>query len=59
MMDVGWTVFFQILNTLLWVGIIYFIFSLAIKLPKRIKINEEKIEKIEQLLDEIKKKIDN
>jgi len=54
----GLTFFFQLLNTALWIGIIYFIFNLAVKLPKRLKQSEEKIEKIEKVLEEINKKLD-
>jgi len=52
------TFFFQLLNTAIWIGIIYFIFNLAVKLPKRLKRNEEKIERIEKVLEEINKKLD-
>jgi len=52
------TFFFQLLNTAIWIGIIYFIFNLAAKLPKRLKRNEEKIERIEKVLEEINKKLD-
>jgi len=56
--DFNLTFFFQLLNAALWVGIIYFIFNLAVKLPKRLKQSEEKIEKIEKVLEEINKKLD-
>jgi len=52
------TFFFQLLNTVIWIGIIYFIFNLAVKLPKRLKKSEEKIERIENILEEINKKLD-
>ncbi len=52
------TFFFQLLNIALWIGIAYFIFSLVIKLPKRLKQSEEKIERIEIMLEEINKKLD-
>jgi len=52
------TFFFQLLNTVIWIEIIYFIFNLAVKLPKRLKKSEEKIESIEKVLEEINKKLD-
>ena len=51
------TFFFQLLNTAIWIGIIYFIFNLVLTLPKRIKRNEEKIDRIETILEEINKKL--
>ncbi len=52
------TFFFQLLNTAIWIGIIYFIFNLAVKLPKRLKQSEEKIERTEKLVEEINKKLE-
>jgi len=52
------TIIVQLLNTALWIGIIYLIFNLVIKLPKRIKRDEEKIDRIENLLEEINKRLD-
>lgn len=49
------TFFFQLLNTVIWIGIIYIIFNLAVKLPKRLKQSEDKIEKV---LEKINKKLD-
>lgn len=57
-MEFNLTLFFQLFNTAVWIGIIYFIFNLAIKLPKRIKKNEEKIERTEKLVREINKKLE-
>ncbi|MEW9121427.1 MAG: hypothetical protein AB2421_01865 [Thermotaleaceae bacterium] len=54
----NWTIIFQLLNTGLWIAIIYFVFKLAIKLPRRIKKSEEKIERMERMLEEICKKLD-
>ncbi|AOY76802.1 hypothetical protein [Clostridium formicaceticum] len=56
--EFSWTLLFQLFNTLVWVGIIYLIFYLVIKLPKRIKRHEEKIKRIESMLEEINKKLD-
>ncbi|SHK41733.1 hypothetical protein SAMN02745883_02005 [Caminicella sporogenes DSM 14501] len=46
------TIFVQFLNTVLLIGIIYFIFYILIKLPRCIKRNEDRIERIEKLLEE-------
>ena len=56
--EFNFTLIFQLLNTVLWIGIIYFIFNLFIKLPKGLKRNEEKIERIESILEEINRKLD-
>lgn len=56
--EINWNIIFQLLNTVLWIGIIYFIFNFAIKLPKRMKKSEERIEKIESILEEINRKLD-
>ncbi len=58
-MELYSTFIFQILNIALWIGIIYFVFNLFIKLPKRIKRNEEKIERTEKLVEEINKKLED
>ena len=51
------TLIVQLINSALWIGIIYFIFNLVLTLPKRIKRNEEKIDRIETILEEINKKL--
>ncbi len=56
--EFNWTMIFQLLNTVLWIGIIYFILKLMIKLPKRIKKNEDEIERIANILEETNKKLD-
>ncbi|SDK00246.1 hypothetical protein [Natronincola ferrireducens] len=53
--EFSWTLAFQLLNIAIWIGIIYLIFSLAVKLPKRIKKIEEKIERIESMIEKIYK----
>ncbi|WIF95918.1 hypothetical protein [Caminicella sporogenes] len=45
------TIFVQLLNTVLLIGIIYFIFYILIKLFRCIKRNEDRIKKIEKLLE--------
>ncbi|WP_192929747.1 hypothetical protein [Alkaliphilus serpentinus] len=57
MVEFGWTMFFQVINILLMIGLIYFVFYLVVKLPRRIKDNNERLEKIEKQLEEINKKI--
>lgn len=57
-LEISWTLFFQIMNTAIIGGIIFAIFYIVIKLPKRLKKNEERIERIEKALDEINRKID-
>jgi len=53
----SWTFAFQILNTLLYIGIIFFIYRLVVILPRRLKRNEERIEKIESMLEKIEDKL--
>ncbi|ABR48028.1 hypothetical protein Amet_1859 [Alkaliphilus metalliredigens QYMF] len=53
----GWSLLFTVANILIWVGIAYFIFSLVVKFPKRIKRIEEKIERMEDMLEDISKKL--
>ena len=59
MVQLSWTVIFQIINSLLLIGIIYLFYFLIIKLPKRNKIYDERINKIEHLVGDINKKIKN
>ena len=53
----SWTIIFQLLNTVLWIGIIYIMYFFVFKLPKRIKITEEKIDKIESMIQRIENKL--
>lgn len=54
-----WTIIFQILNTVLIIGIIYLVFYLVFKLPKHMKAKEQKIDRIEKTMNEINKKLEN
>ena len=54
---VNLTFLFQLVNTALWVGIIYLIYNLVVKLPKRLKQNEEKLDRIEKRLEDISREL--
>ena len=49
------TLLFQLFNVALLIGIIYFVYTLAVKLPKRLKQNEDKLDRIEKGLEDINK----
>ena len=49
------TFLFQLFNVALLIGIIYFVYTLAVKLPKRLKQNEDKLDRIEKGLEDINK----
>lgn len=50
------TLLFQLFNVALLIGIIYFVYTLAVKLPKRLKQNEDKLDRIEKGLEDINRK---
>ena len=54
----SWTLFFQFINITIIIGIVLAIFYIIIKLPKQLKKNEQRLEKIENTLNEINRKID-
>ncbi len=56
--EMGWTVVFQLMNTVLIIGIIYIVFYLIFMLPKQMKINAKKLEQMEVMLDKINEKLD-
>ncbi|TCO79342.1 hypothetical protein [Marinisporobacter balticus] len=58
-LELSWTITFQIMNTALIIGIIFFVFYLLVKLPKHMKEKEQKIDRIEKTMHEINKKLDN
>ncbi|MDW7670487.1 MAG: hypothetical protein SCK57_03195 [Bacillota bacterium] len=51
------TFLFQLFNVALLIGIIYFVYTLAVKLPKRLKQNEDKLDRIEKELEDINRKL--
>ena len=51
------TLLFQLFNVALLIGIIYFVYTLAVKLPKRLKQNEDKLDRIEKGLEDINRKL--
>ncbi len=53
--ELNWTFIWQLFNTILWIGVIYLIFKVVIKIPKRIKENEARIDKLEKEIEEMKK----
>lgn len=57
MISFDWTFIFMILNITLLLGIIYLVFFLIVKLPKRKSNYEKRLEKVEKLLEEINNKL--
>ncbi len=55
--EIGWTFIFQLINTLVLVGVIFMIYNFLVKVPRRIKKNDEKILEIERKLDDILRQI--
>lgn len=47
----------QLVNTILWIGILYFVFCAIFKLPKKIKRMSQRIINIEEDLKSIKDKL--
>ncbi|MCT4595694.1 MAG: hypothetical protein N4A57_15710 [Anaeromicrobium sp.] len=58
MIEIGWTALFQIINFLIIIGIGLAIYNVLVKLPKRLRANEEKIKRIENTMEEILRKIE-
>jgi len=56
--EFSWGIVFQLVNTILIIGIIYGIFYLVFRLPKRINERDRKIDRLEEKIDELNKKID-
>lgn len=57
--EVGWTVLFQIMNTVILIGLIYGIYYLIFRLPKKMKESKDRLDVIEKTLKEINEKLDN
>ncbi len=51
------TMLFQLLNVLIWIAIIYFVVKLIVRLPKKFKNHEDRLERIKNTLEEINKKL--
>ncbi len=56
--EIGWTFVFQIMNTIVLLGLIFGIFYLIFRLPRRIKENKERLDSMEKALKEINEKLD-
>ena len=56
--EMGWMAVFQLINTVLIIGIIYVVFYLIFMLPKQMKMNAKKLEQMEVLLGKINEKLD-
>lgn len=59
LVDINFTLIFQVINTLIIVGIIYAIVHLLVKIPKRMKEKQARLDRIEYALNDINKKLDN
>lgn len=58
-MKINFTLIVQLLNTGIIIGLIFAVYYLAIKLPRKLKEREQRLNHIEKVLNEINKKIDN
>lgn len=54
----GFSLFFQLVNSVLFIGIIYIFFYLIFILPKQMKMNAQRLEQIEVQIREINEKLD-
>lgn len=54
----GFSFIFQLINSILIIGMIYIFYYLAFKLPKQMKMNTERLQRIERLLEDIREKTD-
>lgn len=52
------TLVFQIFNIILLVGFLYFIFALTVKFPKQMRENQERMDKLEHMIQETNKKLE-
>ncbi|MFZ5969314.1 MAG: hypothetical protein ACOYVK_19320 [Bacillota bacterium] len=55
--EIGWTLIFQIINMLLWIGILWGIYYLLFKLPKKTKRMETELEMQRARIDALEKKL--
>lgn len=55
--EISWTLVFQILNTGIIIGVVFAVFYLLVKIPKRIKEKAQEIDRMEKTLDEINRKL--
>ena len=54
----GFSFIIQLINSILIIGIIYIFYYLAFKLPKQMKMNTTRLQRIERLLEDIREKTD-
>lgn len=58
LVEVSWSIVFQLINTIFLIGIIYVIYYLIFKLPKKVKERDKKIDELERKIDTISEKLD-
>ena len=59
LVEINFNLIFQLINTLIIVGLIYAIVRLLVKIPKRMKEKQARLDRIECALNDINEKLDN